>query len=170
MLIAGVGDEDLLARTHRAHILRSKVYGRLADVHSADTIVARIDHNEPASGVDRNTVHLIQFCCGRRAVVTGEAGNAISSNCPDRPALVDAPDAIVIQVGDIDVCGSIDPNRCRMVKLCLRSRATVTAEAIGSVACEGGNDTVCIYLPNYVASIVCDIEVARKINGQSIGA
>jgi hypothetical protein len=80
----------------------------------------------------------------------------------------DAADAVVSQVGDIEVAGRIGGQAVRKVELGGGGRAAVTAETGGSGSGDGGDDALGIHAPDTMVVRVGEVDVAQPIGRDAL--
>src|SRR5205823_1152896 len=100
-----------------------------ARVDAANARVARVGDVEPPGAVDRDVIGIVKLRVQCRAAVAGEAERAVAGDGRDRTVDVDAADALIERVGDVNAALRIDRDAERIRELRARCLPAVAAEA-----------------------------------------
>src|SRR5205807_618934 len=82
----------------------------------ADPLVGVVGDVEIALRVDGDVVGGVELRLGGRAAVSAERGDAVTGNRRDRPA-AHLSDAVVAEVGDVEVVVGVDGDSPRVIEL-----------------------------------------------------
>src|SRR5262249_59841809 len=108
--------------------------------HLADAIVPTVSDEEITRSIHGYSIWLAQLGRRRRTAVTAEPGAAIACNRADDTGRSHLADAIVADLRDEKVTGSIHRHPSRGVQLGHRRPTAVTAEPGGAIACNRADD------------------------------
>src|SRR5262249_46604286 len=102
----------------------------VGDGHFADAKIARIADDQVAILVHRDVVRLVQLSGSRRPAVAAESRHPIAGDRADSPSRGgDLANAVVADVGDVNITVLIDCYVLRIVELRPSRRAAVTRKA-----------------------------------------
>ena len=139
-----------------------------AAIHSANDVVVSIGNQQAAFGVKSNALWIVQRSRRRRSIIACQFRLAVSSNGRDNAELINAPNALVVSVGNQQIAVGIEQQIVRRVKLCFRRQSAVAAKS--SVASSGNNDqAVSRIQPEYLMrSDVRNEQLSFSIERQSV--
>src|SRR5208282_5051307 len=123
----------------------------------ANPVVASVGDVEVAGGAYRDARGRVED--GRRPIARDGGDDAVGA---------DLADPVVAGIGEEEVTGGIHRDAVRLVKLGLRGRTVVAAEARYPSARDGGDDAVGADLADPVVAGVGDVEVAGGVHRDAL--
>lgn len=113
---------------------------------AADAIRPVVGHVQGTVRSDGDSLGPLHHGLGSRASLSvGMAGRAVVADAGDGgddPVGRDAPDAVVVLVGDVQVSGAVDAHPGRAAQARFRRRSAIAREAAGAGSANGGDQAV----------------------------
>src|SRR5262249_19794493 len=140
---------------------------RAVDVHAEHALLELADEEHAAAVVDDDAARLLDVRLQRRPALAREdpAARPVAPDRPDDAVFVDAPDAVVVAVGDDDGATALDRDTEREAQLRVHRGAAVAVEPEGAGAGDARDGAVGVDAADAAAGDVGDEDAAEGVDG-----